>query len=233
MGDDQPVFGFQAVGLDGASQPYTRVEDMAAHYLEELIKMQPEGPYYLGGYCLGGTIALEMAKQLQQTGRHVALLALLETYNWSRMPPISFVGECRYIFEKTLFHVGNLWTLNSHNRKLFLRAKLDEARRRGRMWIEGVQNGRSGMVTIAEVWKANDQAAYAYQPTSYAGRITHIVPRREYTKFDQSGLAWSDLARDGVQSVRLRAYPAGMLMEPFVAELAERLNRLIDASMNS
>ena len=81
LGADQPVYGLQAHGLDGLLAPLTRIEDMAERYVTEVRTLQPEGPYHLGGYCLGGVVALEMARRLMEQGEEVALVAMLETYN--------------------------------------------------------------------------------------------------------------------------------------------------------
>ncbi len=78
LGQDQPFYGLQAVGLDGKSEPYTRVEDMAAHYIEVIQSVQPQGPYLLGGHSFGGAVAFEIAQQLQKQGQEVALLAILD-----------------------------------------------------------------------------------------------------------------------------------------------------------
>jgi amino acid adenylation domain-containing protein len=87
LGPDQPVYGLQARGLDGR-QPYqTRVEEMAAHYLQEIRVAQPKGPYFLGGFSFGGLVAYEMAQQLQAQGEQVAMLALLDA--WGPGYPIS------------------------------------------------------------------------------------------------------------------------------------------------
>src|SRR5262249_11903943 len=64
LGPDQPFFGLQAVGLDGKQPAYTRMEEIAAHYLREIRAVQPAGPYYVGGFCFGGLVAFEMAQQL-------------------------------------------------------------------------------------------------------------------------------------------------------------------------
>ncbi|NJR75191.1 MAG: hypothetical protein HC773_19260 [Scytonema sp. CRU_2_7] len=79
LGIDQPFYGLQSLGLYGESQPYTRIEDMAAYYIEELRVVQPQGPYLLGGWSMGGIVAFEMATQLQKQGDKVALLALLDS----------------------------------------------------------------------------------------------------------------------------------------------------------
>jgi thioesterase domain-containing protein/acyl carrier protein len=73
LGADQPVFGLQ----DGLGHP-SKVEALAAHYVDEIRQVQAEGPYYLAGICSGGVVAFEMAQQFVERGSHVALLALIE-----------------------------------------------------------------------------------------------------------------------------------------------------------
>ena len=55
------------------------VEEMAARYLRELRSVQPEGPYRLGGWSMGGLVAFEMARQLEHDGQEVELVALIDT----------------------------------------------------------------------------------------------------------------------------------------------------------
>ena len=74
----RPVYGLQAVGLDGG-EPQSRIEEMAASYLDALAAVQPAGPYLLGGWSLGGVIAYEMARQLARRGERVDLLALIDS----------------------------------------------------------------------------------------------------------------------------------------------------------
>ena len=76
MGFDQPFYGLEPEGLDGRQVTRTTVEQMAAHYLSEIRKVQPSGPYLLGGYCFGGLVAFEMAQMLQQHGEQAALVAM-------------------------------------------------------------------------------------------------------------------------------------------------------------
>ncbi|MGQ4807000.1 D-alanine--D-alanyl carrier protein ligase [Candidatus Entotheonellaceae bacterium PAL068K] len=94
LGQDQPVYGLQARGLDGISAPHTRMEEMAAQYIQAMKTVQPEGPYVLGGHSLGGRIAFEMAQQLQKQGDEVALLAIFDTQapNPDGVPP-SLAGD--------------------------------------------------------------------------------------------------------------------------------------------
>jgi len=78
LGKDQPFYGLQAVGLDGKSKPYTKIEDMATHYLKEMQTVQPQGPYLLGGHSFGALVGFEMSQQLQKQGHEVALLAIFD-----------------------------------------------------------------------------------------------------------------------------------------------------------
>ena len=75
---DHPSYGLRARGLDdGASLPPSFTE-MAREYLEEVRQVQPSGPYVLGGFCIGGPIAAEMASQLIDSGEEVAMLILMD-----------------------------------------------------------------------------------------------------------------------------------------------------------
>jgi amino acid adenylation domain-containing protein len=79
LGPEQPFYGLEARGLDGQHAPATSIEEMAADYIEAIRALQPEGPYLLGGWSMGGMIALEMVQQLHAQNQEVAILVLLDT----------------------------------------------------------------------------------------------------------------------------------------------------------
>ena len=76
LGDDRPFYVIQPHGLDGGPIPGT-IEQMAESHLRALQEVQPRGPYLLGGYCNGATIAFEMARLLKSRGERIDLLVLL------------------------------------------------------------------------------------------------------------------------------------------------------------
>src|SRR5205823_633968 len=76
LGPEQPFYGLQARGLYGGATPWRTVEQMSAHYLGELRTVQPNGPYYLGGYCFGAIVAFDMAQRLLRDGEDVDLLVV-------------------------------------------------------------------------------------------------------------------------------------------------------------
>lgn len=73
-----PIYGLQARGLDGREPPLRDLEGMAAYFLASVRARQPHGPYLLGGYSMGGLVALELAQALLGAGEKVALLALFD-----------------------------------------------------------------------------------------------------------------------------------------------------------
>jgi amino acid adenylation domain-containing protein len=77
LGEEQPVYALQFPGLEGEPLP-PAIEIMAASYLEAVRTFQPHGPYLLGGYCIGGLVAFEMAQQLRALGEKVDLVVVID-----------------------------------------------------------------------------------------------------------------------------------------------------------
>ncbi|WP_186001748.1 non-ribosomal peptide synthetase [Corallococcus sp. Z5C101001] len=80
LGDAHPLYGLSAPGMDGGALPPDSLEALARRYVEEVRGQQPRGPYRLAGWSLGGVVAYEMARQLQDQGEPVELLALIDAY---------------------------------------------------------------------------------------------------------------------------------------------------------
>jgi amino acid adenylation domain-containing protein len=79
LSPEVPVYGIQARGLDGMSEPHESLEEMAADYIAEILRVQPEGPYLLAGHSFGGVIAFEMARQLHDSNERVGFLGLFDS----------------------------------------------------------------------------------------------------------------------------------------------------------
>src|SRR5262249_47429017 len=89
LGEDQPFFGLQPPGLDGHREPLQRVEDLAAYFVAQIRAFQPSGPYVIAGYCAGGALAFETAKQLPREGAALGPRALFGSPfpTWYRLLP--------------------------------------------------------------------------------------------------------------------------------------------------
>jgi pyochelin synthetase len=79
LGPDQPFFGLQAAGVDGIRPPLTSVEEMADEYIAAIRRVQPRGPYFVGGWSVGGIVAFEMAQQLVEQGEEIASVVLIDS----------------------------------------------------------------------------------------------------------------------------------------------------------
>lgn len=239
LGADQPFYGLQAVGLDGSSPPLTRVEDMAALYIKEIRRIQPHGPYFLGGYCAGGTIAYEVAQQLSAQGEQIGLLALFDTLNWSMFPHLSIWAKAYQNWQRLWFHVANVFALDSAGRSKFLSEKARQLRNRIPVWkgilqskiTKGPSDHASKSRLLAEIWQVNDRAVVRYIPKPYGGKLLDFRPKKQYRVFDKPGARWDDLAQGGQEVINLPVYPAGMLIDPFVKSLAAALKNLMDAAI--
>jgi thioesterase domain-containing protein len=97
LGNDQPVWAFQARGLDGVSAPHATIGDMAAEYLAEMRKVRACGPYFLASLCAGVYIAAEMARTLREAGETVLPLLLLDPPNDVNHPGYWQLSEQQFV----------------------------------------------------------------------------------------------------------------------------------------
>jgi thioesterase domain-containing protein len=241
LGADQPFYGLQFPGLDGEQPLLTRIEDIAALYVQEIQSVQRHGPYFLGGDCLGGTIALEISQQLTRNGEEVALLALFDTLNWSKIPPYSVWSKTYHQGERLLFHVRNFILLSFKDKIKFFQEKLKVLRSRSTIWRgmlsrklgKEPSGSRSESSLLAQIWDITDRAAVKYVARPYPGCITDFRPLKQYSKYFGPDIYWDGLARGGYDIVVLPVYPAGMLLEPFVTDLASALRSRIDKAVGA
>ncbi|WP_143965713.1 non-ribosomal peptide synthetase [Gordonia zhaorongruii] len=75
---DRPIYGLQDPHVVADEPPVTDVADLAARYVDEIRTAYPEGPYNLLGWSIGGTLAFEMARQLNAAGQEVDYLGVMD-----------------------------------------------------------------------------------------------------------------------------------------------------------
>ncbi|QQS37254.1 MAG: amino acid adenylation domain-containing protein [Ignavibacteriales bacterium] len=237
LGKDQPVYGLQSRGLDGQYDMHTKFEEMAADYINEIKSLQPDGPYYLAGYCLGGAIAFEMAQQLKSNGDEIAFLGMLETYNiksnCNQLPPFQ---KYYSTIENVVFHFQNAYSIRSGERKKFLFEKFTIELNRIKMKWGLFKNKIAGKFRPDEVLKyhhlqidkINDKAQADYEPRLYPGKIKLYKPKKDFTGYTDEKFGWGNLAAEGVDITTLPIYPRGMLVEPYVQLLAAQLKADMD-----
>lgn len=236
LGPDQPFYGLQCHGLDGSCALLTRIEEMAELYVHEIQSVQPRGPYHLGGYCMGGTVALEMAQRLVSKGEEVAFLALFDTLNWCKISRASAMTQGFYHLQRLLFHVRSFSLLDFAGKRNFLREKVASLRSRTQVWkgtmlrwiTEHAADSESSL--LARIWHTNDRACLKYVARPYPGTITDFRPLRQYSKYGGPETSWSGLAARH-EILRMPVYPGGMLLEPFVQDLASAVRLCMDRAV--
>lgn len=240
LGPDQPFYGLQSQGMDGTCAPLTTIKEMAASYVKEIRRVQPHGPYYLGGYCMGGTVAYEAAQQIQSQGEPVALLALFDTMNWNLIP-LNLWSKGSYNLQRLMFHAASFLSLDMSGKNRLLKEKMEVLRNRIPVW-RGILLAKLGKkptqaasdsIVLGKIWQTNDRASWTYLPQPFEGTILDVRPMKQYRVFNKPGLKWENLAKDGVEVVVLPVYPSNMLLEPFVEQLAGVLRKSMDNAMRA
>ena len=242
---EQPFFGLQSRGLDGELEPFTSIEEMASAYLEAVRTIQPEGPYLLGGHSLGGTIAFEMARQLRDQGREVALLALIDAVApcfagiAGDLDPAALddattladlarqiedaAGVSLPISEAALRSLApddQLEFFAEQLRQAFLARGADET------LVQGMLAGGVPMLRpLLKVARTNTLAVINYVPRPYPGPIT--VLRGHRAGETDPSLGWSPYASGPIAIHEVSGDHYSVMAEPHVRVLAERLQALL------
>ena len=232
LAPDQPFYGLQAAGLHGEAEPLDSVDEMAERYLEEIRRVQPRGPYFLGGWSAGGVIALEMARRLRTAGEEVATVALFDT----RTP--DFHQSRRVLDQVELYRNYAVSLVPAEADAL---AELEEALRaspaEGRLaclsaWMAergaGLDTAELDRIGAAvRVFQATAAATREHRLPPYAGRVDLFcaLAGTAGEGMDAAGLPekWRAL---GLTDLRVHAVPgthASMVLRPQAGALAAAL----------
>ena len=222
LGHNQPCFGFQSLGLKEKDKAHTRVEEMAAYYVQQMVSFQPEGPYYLVGWCYGGIVAAEMAIQLRKMQRRVAMLILIETPF-----PRSDFGQMRYYAGRLLglFKMGpRQWLLYARNNlKYRLKVKKGESDS-----LFSLHLSHGPLANRDHVYRLNTQAEKQYRMHTPPGcpiRLFNGTDLEEGFIPDPQN-AWARTSKD-VKSFLVPGNHLTILKEPNVGILAKEMNRCL------
>jgi thioesterase domain-containing protein/acyl carrier protein len=183
---DQPFYGLRARGVDELVEPHASVEAMAAEHLDEIRKVQPHGPYFISGSCLGGVVAFELAQQIRARGEEVALLVLIDS---------SFPIRGR-VMRKQL---ANLWhdTLPpAVARPGGLRGVAVRARDRARVLLSPTEEQRAGMRRSA-IGNRYVRRMLRYRPQPYQGKLTLVACAD--SGVEDAARVWRNLAAGGLE----------------------------------
>jgi thioesterase domain-containing protein len=225
LGEDQPFFGLQPPGLDGNRNPLTRVEDLAAYFAAQIREVQSVGPYVIAGYCAGGTIAFELARQLLREGAEVRVLALFGSpfpTSYRLLPQLRELARqavgclVRHTRELTKLPVAE-WVTYIADR-LRRRDALSAADRPAPPDPVIIQRAKVGRATL--------EAIRRYAPKPFSGRLVLFWPSTGWRCCGDSPRRWTSVA----QCAEKYFGPEGctgdtMLREPYAATFAQLLKK--------
>jgi thioesterase domain-containing protein/acyl carrier protein len=242
----QPIYGIQARTADGVKD-FGTLEEMAAAYLSEVRAFQPKGPYYLGGYCFGGNVAYEMARQLRDQGDEAALVALLdcapsntgyeEVQWWRPSFPFKFARNFSYWCD-------DFFKLKPQERRNLIQRKLGTLRRKfARRWrgshdddavdLDEVIDVRQFPSEELKLWQAHLQLLVRHVSQPYDGDVVLFRTRGHplFSSFEWD-FGWGRLAR-GVAVKFVPGSHENIFMEPNVASLARVLEPCLGADAST
>ncbi len=246
LGKDQPFYGLQARGVDGKQPPFASLTEMAAAYVQQMRAVQPEGPYMVGGFSMGGEVAYEIAQQLHAQGQEVALVALLDTHNPEFARRRNNVlrmaegpeEETPVASEETPeFGEGLLNNLRLLKRWAILRyrlARMDVQKYklfwRVRRLMRAGQTLPQSLISPF-LWKSHIDLVNKHQLKPYPGRVTLFrASETEVGNPSGDGIGWAPLAQGGLD-VHIIHGTHNIVKEPYVAELARLLKLSIDKAI--
>lgn len=197
---DQPFWALQAPGLDG-SGTVDDARQIAALYLDEIRTVQPHGPYFLGGGCIGGVIAFEMAQQLTAQDEEVAFLALMDAYNpaFGKMisRPRYVLCHARYFAQRLTLKTAEVARAICQR---FLRSLLEQQAISSRVANKAPSRANDAIRDLQQrVRDANYRAGWGYVPAPYRGRITLFrAATRMLEPYRDRYLGWGPVAAGGI-----------------------------------
>jgi thioesterase domain-containing protein len=220
LGADWPIYGLSAQLL-GQNAPKNRVEDLAAYYIDQMRRLQPEGPYYLTGMSYGGIIVYEMARQLEQQGLPVGLVGLLDTYgpNPETLPSKDrILAHWQQLRQQGMGYLGQKAMGFARDRRDRLVIAYGQAAKRAGLKV-------SYELQYKVVLADNLAADAAYVPQAYGGRLTLFRAMGDVFYSQQylaAGLGWRSLVGDLV-IYDIPGNHMAMVEEPHARVLAESL----------
>ena len=229
LGPTQPFYALQARGLMGTEEPHTRIEEMAADYIQAIRAVQKNGPYSLGGWSMGGLVAFEMASQLLRQGQPVAVVVLFDTLapdlsrsireNERAMQVAHFAfnlglppAELDQLSEQ-LLDAGEETQLQD----LFQLAERTGILPKGFSFTE--------LYHLFRVYRSNNEAARAYRPRAGAAPLLLFCATQtmDHELTDDPTYGWRHLAGGSLETEVVTGDHFTMLEEPHVSLLAQKL----------
>jgi thioesterase domain-containing protein len=210
IGADQPVYSLRfGVGSPrGSILRLPKIEDLAAHYIQEIQMVQPKGPYFLVGYSWGGLVAYETALQLTERGDLVEFVVMVDTPlpNSRRQTPADRLTSPKLV-EKIKYKVKSRFTIENSKSKL-------------KKMIYGSTYYRPDTFDLATI----HTVMRSYHPRAYSGRVF-------FFKATESPEGWKRLVGKGFEVEEISTDHAGLMRGEDVVKIARKIRAAMDRAI--
>lgn len=198
---DQPFYSIER-------SPYEKKEDIAAHYIREIKKIYPHGPYCLAGFCKWGDIAVEMAHALTAQGDEVPLLVLIEYYSRKAMRSRA---SLKFLRPKMKYFFNTLKENDSFTGKgRYIVGEIVNVSQ----FIYNKVKGRYKDVRVGN--------------KTYSGKVALVKASDTYEYHDDCNMGWSENFIGDVENIIIEGDHLNIMRNPAAAQLAEKLNVVLE-----
>ncbi|MHC5939086.1 amino acid adenylation domain-containing protein [Nostoc sp.] len=241
LGKKQPLYAFQAPGLDGEQQPLDSIEAMASTYIKAMREIVPNGPYLLGGYSFGGLVAFEIASQLEAAGERIENLLIIDTH-----PPLPNMEKEALLDDEAALLAFMVKQIGLHfnesvNVSLEELAVLDTQKRFEHVLqllqyheIVSPNSGKNLVQGLLNVFKANTQASLCYQPKPIKSPLSlfkTVALTQQFPTDDSAG--WQKLTSNQVRVCSITGEHESLMKEPDVKDLTAAIQEILLGNTNS
>jgi amino acid adenylation domain-containing protein len=224
---EQPIYGLNVLTLQpsDSTTPLTDIKKLAKRCIQEIQTVQPEGPYYLSGYCIDAPVAFEIAQQLYADGKKVALLALFDAFlnkipQWEHGYSLNhhWLNWLEMGLSYPLQKIRTKWQRFLRKRELKLFGQSPEK-------LKKTQKALPSQLQYTLFLNAYREAAANYVPQIYPGHITFFFAS-EWRLKDSSAFAQS--ATGNVEIYQIRGYHESLFVSPQLEEMGKLLRRCLE-----
>lgn len=233
LGQNQPLYGLQAHGLSGDVPLLTDFKEMAAHYVNEMRQLQPHGPYYVGGWCLGGYLSFAVAHELQKQGERAAFVGIFEAPHPEYDAVAAQANGLTRAVRRSLDRLDTetmrltetpsgerLGYLANRTRRLFTNLQTKAVRQVGTERVDPTVQA----VALARIEEMHEEALQAYEWERYHGRVTIFrAEKQPRGRPDDPTLGWHNWVTGEIEVQNIPGTRIGMLEEPRVRISAQRI----------
>ncbi|MDF5712391.1 MAG: amino acid adenylation domain-containing protein [Rhizonema sp. NSF051] len=228
LGSEQPFYGLQSLSLDQEHKFHTQIEDIAAHYIEAIQTVQPQGPYQLLGWSFGGLVAFEMAQQLQVQNQQVSFLGLLDVAavrmaSEELQQPDDAAFLVKLYNEYIPLSLDHLRQLEPDERRLYIIEQVKQLN------LIPPDFGLAQAQRLLQTIERNQRAVNTYKIQIYSEKVILFQASEGVAISSQdSTLGWRELTTEGVEIHWIPGNHRTIIQEPHVQVLAEHLRTCLE-----